>query len=501
MARHRLAAYVSAMRLNHLRKPFLSVIRATFCLLALGLIAAGPLPAAELSTDFPKPQPPLELVPRLGRPFGDNAVFQQNMPVPVWGWTLPNAEVHVTFGDQKHATKAGADGRFEVKLDAMPADKLESVNAAPAGRTLSVVTRSDGKEETKVCSNILIGEVWLCSGQSNMAVRFGNTAYPKNSQSEANYPALRFLGTEWTVSTPKTVGACYSVSFVFGRKLQSELLVPIGLMNAAVAGTGIEGWLYVPPGEEPIKTKYQNFIPQIEPLVGHAMRGALWYQGEANEKDGKGYLPKLTQLIGGWRGVWKQGDFPFYFVQLASMGQSPTDKPEGGDGRAAIRNAQLEALAIPNTGMAVAIDIGEKKEHPYNKYDVGLRLAYWALHKDYGKKDVVPSGPLYKGHTVEGGKIRVKFDYAEHGLMLAKKDGYEAPVPTPDAAMPWLSIQAKDGTWHWAEGKIEGPDLIVTSKEVADPIAVRYAYTQFPAGSNLYNKDGLPASPFSTSGY
>lgn len=476
-------------------------LQATFRLLALGLTTAGSLLAAELSTDFPKEPPPLELVPRMGRPFGDNAVFQQNMPVPVWGWTLPGAEVEVTFEHQKRSTTAGADGRFEVKLDPMPADKLKSVNDAPAGRDLTVVTRAGGKKETKACSNILIGEVWLCSGQSNMAVKFGNNAYPKNSQQDANYPALRFLETDWTVSTPKTCGACYSISFVFGRKLQSELLVPVGLMNAAVAGTGIEGWWYVPPGEPPIQTKYQNFIPKIEPLVGHAMRGALWYQGEANVKDGKDYLPKMTRLIKGWRTTWKQGDFPFYYVQLASMGESPTDKPECGDGRAAIRNAQLEALGIPNTGMALTIDIGEKKEHPKNKYDVGLRLAYWALHKDYGMTDLVPSGPLYKAHQVEGRAIRVKFDHAQNGLMLANKNGYEPPVPTPDAAMPWLSIQAKDGTWHWAEGKIDGSDLIVSSNEVAEPVAVRYAYTQFPVGCNLYNKDGLPASPFTTSGY
>jgi sialate O-acetylesterase len=437
----------------------------------------------------------------MGRPFGDNAVFQQNMPVPVWGWTLPGAEVVVTFEQQKRTTTAGADGRFEVKLDEMPADKLKSVNDAPAGHNLTVMTRAGGKQETKAYSHILIGEVWLCSGQSNMAVKFGNTAYPKNSQQDANYPALRFLETEWTVSTSQTCGACYSISFVFGRKLQSELLVPIGLMNAAVAGTGIEGWLYVPPGEPPIQTKYQNFMPKIEPLVGHAMRGALWYQGEANVKDGKDYLPKMNRLIEGWRTTWKQGNFPFYYVQLASMGESPTDKPECGDGRAAIRNSQLEALGISNTGMAVTIDIGEKKEHPYNKFDVGLRLARWALHKDYGMKDLVPSGPLYKAHQIEGRTIRVKFDYAQNGLMLANKNSHELPVTTPDAAMPWLSIQAKDGSWYWAEGKIAGSDLIVTSKEVTEPVAVRYAYTMFPVGCNLYNKDGLPASPFTTSGY
>jgi sialate O-acetylesterase len=231
------------------------------------------------------------------------------------------------------------------------------------------------------------------------------------------------------------------------------------------------------------------------------MRGCLWYQGEANVKNGKDYLPKMKRLIEGWRGGWGQGDFPFYFVQLASMGTSPTDNPEMGYGRAAIRNAQVEALGIPNTGMAVAIDIGEKKEHPYNKYDVGLRLAAWALHKDYGMTNVVPSGPLYKSHQIDGPVIRVKFDYAEHGLMLAKKNRQEPPVPTPDADIPWLSIQAKDGSWHWAEGRIDGSDLLVASKDVLEPIAVRYAYTQHPVGCNLYNRDGLPASPFSTSGY
>ena len=438
----------------------------------------------------------------MGRPFGDNAVFQQQKPVPVWGWTLPGADVMVSFGQQKKAAKAGADGRFEVKLDAMPADKLKSVNDAPAGQTLTVETRAGGETESRVLSNILIGEVWLCSGQSNMTVKFGNSAWPQNSQADADFPALRFLESDWTVCIPKTVGACYSVSFVFGRKLHQELLVPIGLMNAGVAGTGIEGWWHVAPGQPLTPTKYQNYIPKIEPLAGHAMRGALWYQGEANEKQGKDYLPMLKRLIDGWRGAWGQGDFPFHIVQLSAIGESPADEPEGGDGRAAIRNAQLEALsAIPNTGLAVTIDVGEKREHPKNKYDVGMRLAQWSLHNDYAKKDVVPSGPLYQGHEVKGRSIRVKFRHAGNGLMLARKEGYEPPVPTPDAAMPWLSIQSGDGTWHWAEGRIEGADLIVSAKAVADPVAVRYAYTQNPVGANLYNRDGLPASPFSTNGY
>jgi len=482
-----------------MKKPSIRPLSATAKGFLVFLCSFGSLSqAAELATDFPKPPIPLELAPRMGRPFNDQAVFQQQMPVPVWGWTLPGAEVSVSFGEQTRAAKAGEDGRFEVKFDAMPADKLESANAAPPGRTLTVVARKDGREETKRFSGILIGEVWLCSGQSNMAVRYQS----RGLDLDLERPALRFLEEDWQASPPSSAGRCYAVSYVFAHKLIGELLVPVGVMNAAVAGTGIEGWWYVAPGDPITPTKYQNYIPKIEPLVGFAMRGALWYQGEANVKMGKDYLTALKRLIEGWRGAWNQGDFSFHIVQLASIGESPADKPEGGDGRAAIRNAQLEALtAIPNTGLAVTIDIGGKGEHPKNKYDVGLRLAAWALHHDYGKKEVVPSGPLYKSHATEGNAIRVKFEYAEGGLMLANKEGYEPPVPTPGEAMPWLSIQAKDGTWQWAEGRIDGHDLIVSAKDVSEPIAVRYAYTQYPIGCNLYNKAGLPASPFSTSAY
>jgi len=474
------------------------VLATAFSFVALCLSATIPLTAADLATDFPKPPLPLELAPRMGRPFNDNAVFQQRMPIPVWGWTLAGAEVSVSLDQQTRSAKAGADGRFDVKFEPLPADKLKSADDSPAGHTLTVVTRSGGKEEKKSFSNILIGEVWLCSGQSNMAVKYNS----RSVNLDPKRPALRFLDESWLVSASDTCGRCYSIAYVFGHKLQDELLVPVGVLNAAVPGTGIEGWWYVAPGDPPTPTKYQNYIPKIEPLVGYAMRGALWYQGEANVKEGKNYLPMLKRLIDGWRGAWKQGDFPFDIVQLSTIGMSDSDKPEGGDGRAAIRNAQLEALTtISNTGLAVTIDIGSSREHPPNKYDVGLRLAAWALNKAYGKTDVVPSGPLYKSHAVEGSKIRVKFDHAQHGLMVAKKEGYEPPVATPNTTIPWLSIQAKDGTWHWAEGKIDGPDLIVSSKDVSEPIAVRYAFTQYPIGCNLYNKDGLPASPFSTCGY
>jgi sialate O-acetylesterase len=298
------------------------------------------------------------------------------------------------------------------------------------------------------------------------------------------------------VCTPETVGQFKKVCFYFARRLQQDILVPVGIINAAVGGSSIESWLNQAPF-----ARGDNYEKQIAPLAGFGLRGVVWYQGESNKKDGRAYLPKLRSLIHGWRETWSQGDFPFYYVQLPAIGASRDDNPAGGDGRAEIRQAQFEALALPNTGMSVAIDIGDLHEHPPNKFDTGIRLARWALHRDYGNKDLVPSGPLYKTCKIQGDKIRVTFDHVQNGLMLARKDGYAQPVPTPGAAIPWLSIQAKDGTWHWAEGIIDGTELQVSSKDVKEPVAVRYAYTNFPAGFNLYNKDGLPASPFSTCGY
>ncbi|MES2983511.1 MAG: sialate O-acetylesterase [Verrucomicrobiota bacterium] len=443
----------------------------------------------------------LTLEAQCAHPIADNAVFQQKMPLPVWGKSLPNAKVEVEFDKQKKSTVAAADGSWKVMLDPLTADPLTSVNEAPVGRSLTITTSHEGKQATKIFSNILIGEVWLCSGQSNMAGPFGRASYPPGSGKEANFPALRYYNKGWTVCTPETVGKYSRVAVSFARELQAKIKVPVGIIYAAQGGTQIESWIAKTPGPDVPVSKYECYLDHVLPIVGYGMRGTLWYQGEGNQKDGKDYFPKMKQLIEGWRKVWGQGEFPFYFVQISSIGESPTDNPACGDGRAAIRQAQFESLSIPNTGMVVTIDIGDKKEHPANKHDIGLRLARWALHREYGQKDLVPSGPLYKSQKIEGSSIRVSFDYAQNGLMLAKKEGYEPPVATPDAAIPWLSIQAKDGTWHWAEGKIDGSDLIVSNKDVKEPIGVRYAYTSFPVGFNLYNKDGLPASPFTTIGY
>jgi len=298
------------------------------CLLLL--LIAWCWPAFAAGGDAPAAAPSPALV--LGAPFADNAIFQQAMPVPVWGTAQPGAKITVTFGDQSVTTAAGKDGMWKVALKAMPADKLKSVNDAPEGRTLTVASELAGRSETKTVRNILIGEVWLCSGQSNMAGKFGRAPYPEGSLAEANYPALRKLeANEWTVSTPETAGRFSRVGFCFAREVQREILVPVGLLTAATAGSPIESWMRVYPKGVPSRYDKKdqgppepggNYATKIAPLVGYAMRGALWYQGEGNAGEGREYFLKMKSMICEWRQSGDQGDFAFYFVQIAGIGSS-----------------------------------------------------------------------------------------------------------------------------------------------------------------------------------
>lgn len=233
-------------------------------------------------------------------------------------------------------------------------------------------------------------------------------------------------------------------------------------------------------------------------VVPFAIKGALWYQGESNGGEGDEYLAKMRALVGGWRKIWNQGDFPFYHVQLANF-EKPNDDPAGGNGWARCRMAQLQSLTIPRTGMAVTIDIGEGPDiHPKNKFDVGERLAAWALHDEYGKKDITPSGPLYKELKVDGNKAIITFNHTGRGLMVGKKEGREPAKAVPNGALQRFAIAGEDKKWVWAEAVIVGDSVVVSSPIVAAPVAVRYAFSMNPEGCNLYNKDGLPASPFRT---
>jgi len=446
--------------------------------------------------------------------FGDGMVLQQGKPIPVWGWADGEQKVTVAFAGQEESATADKDGKWTLTLD-----------AAKACSTAAAMTVTAGDQELKI-NDILVGEVWLCSGQSNMEMTAGGCNSPEDMAS-ADLPLIRtikvphtpspkplddFTGS-WTACSPDTAPRFTAVGLFFARQIHKELDVPVGLVNSSWGGTRVEPWTppcgfaAVPELKEIAEGTYTAKSHQeptvlyngmISPLIPYAIRGALWYQGESNGGEGVSYYHKKQALIGGWRGLWKQGDFPFYFVQLANF-RSPTELPQGGDGWAKLREAQVSTLQVANTGMAVIIDIGEARDiHPKNKQDVGKRLALWALAKDYGKEDLVYSGPLYKGMKVEGNKIRVSFDHVGSGLMVGKKEGRQPTREDAGGELKWFSIADAQQNWHWAKAVVDGDTVVVSSDQVEAPVAVRYAFTMNPEGCNLYNKEGLPASPFRT---
>jgi len=456
---------------------------------------------------------------KLASIFGDSMVLQREMPVPVWGWADAGEEVTVALGDQSKKAQANKDGRWQVKLDAL------ATNAK--GQTLTVT--GNNKIELK---DVLVGEVWICSGQSNMEWGLGGSLNGQEEVAAANHPQIRLFNVpghttssvaqdtcpgNWQICESKTAGGFSAVGYFFGRRLQQELKVPIGLVGSNWGGTRIEPWTS-PAGFHSVpelkgiadqvdaydeNTKVGAGSPSaiynamIHPLAPFAMRGAIWYQGESNGGEGESYYHKTQALVNGWRELFNP-ELAFYWVQLADF-QKPNDNPAGGDGWAKIREAQRKALNIKHTGMAVIIDVGQADDiHPRNKQDVGSRLAQWALHQTYGMKDMVPSGPLFKSHKVEGDSIRLTFDNTGSGLIVGKKVGLEPTEEVRDGKLERFAIAGEDKQWHWAEATIEGDTVVVKSSEVAKPVAVRYAYSMNPAGANLYNKEGIPASPFRT---
>lgn len=474
--------------------------RVTLRILPILLSCSAILTAAEPDAAIAIPT----LKAQCSAPFSDNAVLQRGIPLPVRGTSLPQAKVTVSFGEQKKTTVADKDGGWRVILDPLTAIKLKSPNEVPEGKRMTISTEMAGKTETAILENLVVGDVWLCAGQSNMAggVRANtNGRYPEGTLTEANYPGFRHTLTTqpdaWVICTPENCHSFKQVAFFFGRDVYRDALVPIGIVAAAVGGSNIESWL----NQQPYETG-GNYRKLIAPIVGYGIRGMVWYQGESNTKDGLAYQPKLTSLIGGWRKAWNQGDFPFYIVQLPGMGKPPEEgaDPAGGGDWPDTRQAQFQTLAVRNTGMAVTIDIGDTSVHPPNKYDTGTRLARLALHNDYGFTDLVPTGPLYESQKIEGDAVRIKFRHAGNGLMFAEKNGIHPPQPNPEGQPGCLAIQAKDGTWHRADGRIDGSELLVSSKDAKEPVAVRYAYVARPVGIMLYNRDGLPAAPFTTAG-
>ncbi|EDM29437.1 sialic acid-specific 9-O-acetylesterase [Lentisphaera araneosa HTCC2155] len=490
--------------------------------------------------------------------FQSDMVIQRDTQAPIWGKADPGESVAVkaSWGAET-STMAGNDGKWSVKL-----------KTPKAGGPHTITLK--GKNEI-VLKNVLSGDVWLCSGQSNMEWTVNNSMNKDQEIASANNPMIRHFkanhamnerpaddnGAQWRICTPQNAAHFTAVGYYFAREIYKNEKVPMGILSVNWGGTRVEPWVTpegfhmvpelknlamkidaVNPKKPSGNAAYKKYIQEmkawiaksesalikmegltaapkrpslgtshqsptylynamINPIAPAALKGILWYQGESNGNEGDSYYHKKQALIKGWRKLFNQPDLPFYYVQLANFQKSNPNHALGGDGWARLRQAQLDTLQVENTGMALATDIGEAKDiHPRNKQDVGKRLAYWALAKDYGHSDLVCSGPLFKEMKVQGNKAIVSFDYVGSGLMLAKKTGLEFPSKITGNQVNWVSIKGADNQWHKAEAVIQGNAVVFTSDKVKSPKGVRYAYYMNPEGMNLYNKEGLPASPF-----
>ena len=429
--------------------------------------------------------------------IGDNMVLQRDMPVPIWGSADKGEDVTVTLAGQILSAKAGDDGRWKVVLAKLSVGQpLEMTVKGSSGNTITL-------------KNILVGEVWVCSGQSNMEMGIGMCNKAQEEIAAANYPEIRLFKVvkakaaqpavdakgAWTPCTSQSVaadgwGGFSAAAYYFGRHLHKELKVPVGLIDTSWGGTPAEFWtsrkvLEADPAIKPLAAGESSCLynGMIAPLIPYAIRGAIWYQGESNLSRAYQYRTLLPAMIANWRTDWGQGDFPFGIVQLAPFrygGQNPANWAE-------LCEAQRMTLdRSPNTGMAVTVDIGDVKDiHPKNKQDVGRRLALWALAKSYGQ-NLVYSGPIYKSMTVEGNKIRLQFDHVGSGLIAS--DG---------KPLTYFTIAGVDQKFVPATAVIDGNSVVVSSDQVAQPAAVRFAWVD-DTSPNFANKEGLPASPFRT---
>ena len=440
---------------------------------------------------------------RLPAVFSDGMVLQQNSAVAIWGWDEPGQRISVRAGWGKRATaRADEDGRWRLLL-ATPA----------AGGPFMLTVKGSSREERR---DVLVGEVWFASGQSNMDMRMrGNTNQPIIGSNEAILNAgndrIRLFTAErqysdqamddavgsWVPATPASVKSFSAVGWFFAEKIERLVDVPVGIISSAWGGSNVESWIdaetlasfdhlsfrEATAGQPERRTPSLMYNGMLHPFIGYGIRGVIWYQGESNRSRPGEYLELFPAMVETWREQWGIGDFPFYFVQIAP-------KDWDGGNSAFLREAQLHSMmARPNMGMAVTLDVGECEQiHPAEKRTVADRLAYWALAKDYGFDAIGFSGPVYRELEIsDDGKAILRFDHAPRGLSSFGKE------------LAGFEIAGPDRVFHPAEAAIAAREATVTvwSEDVPEPRAVRYAFEDCPPAT-LYNTEGLPASSFRT---
>lgn len=443
---------------------------------------------------------------RLPAILSDHMVLQRAARVPVWGWAMPGEAVEVRFDGQARSTRAGTDGRWRVDLD------LATATADGKPQRLEV----NGARDRIVVEDVLVGEAWLASGQSNMQKPLGDQHGQKRTFdadaeiAAADHPDIRLFKVEraradtpaddvkgaWVVCTPATIASTHfsAAAYYFGRKLERTLHAPVGLIDSTVGGTRIELWTPAAamPGMQstdpktPPSSLYNGMIAGLAPF---AIKGTLWYQGESNiidTDDGPAYTGKMRALVEGWRRQWGAA-FPFYYVQVAphlySVVRAAHVHDDGAEPR--LWEAQADALAIPGTAMVVTTDLVDdlRDIHPRDKKSVGERLANLALARTYGVQGIEPFGPTYRAIAIEGHDAVLRFD---HPAGLAARDGQ---------ALTWFEIAGADGVYHPAAARVRGERVVASSPDVPAPRTVRFAWHE-AAQPNLVNGAGLPALPF-----
>ena len=444
--------------------------------------------------------------------FSDNMVLQQESHVNIWGKAKKNQEliIYTSWSGKIVRTIVKDDGSWEVKI-----------KTPSAGGPYNIQVTCDG--ETKTINNVLIGEVWLASGQSNMEMTLsGNNREPVNGSLDAiansNNTKIRFFNVkvkvsdkriddiegEWLEASFKNTPNFSAVAYSFAKYLNQVLDIPFGIINSPKDGSVAEAWISQDVlkkittnkelsyyAKQPHNNPSVLFNGMINAIIPFTIKGVIWYQGEGNSGRYQNYMKLMNGLIKNWRDEWGLGDFPFYFVQLApngSLGQG------NGTSQAFLREAQLRTmLSVKNTGMAVTLDIGSTiTNHPPEKLLIGKRLAYWALAKNYGFNGLPHSGPVYESMKVKNNKVYVNFKFAKNGVT-----SYGKPLSGFEIAGEDKIFYSADASIdpHWSAGWENRSVLTLSNKNVPNPLYIRYGWKNYIEGA-LYNVEGLPASSF-----